>query len=182
VILERAFLRSSEFLLARYVRSNRRNDEPLAVGRNVELGVGRDPEKLQDGLVDDDAGAISDGLQTLRHPSFITRWNDGQRAAPTNEADRWSVRPTYRRSAASARGRPEADRQLVSCNALLGGCENNVQVGHRCSNRELHPAWPLLDVHHRSASGKRAAAPVGCTVPRWLPSQTAAPRAPATWM
>ena len=64
--LQRTRLRSSELLLASRVRPNRRDDEPFAVGRNVELGIGRDPEKLQDRLVNDNTGAVSDGLQTLR--------------------------------------------------------------------------------------------------------------------
>src|SRR5690349_21117018 len=70
--LQRALLRSSELLLASRSGPDGRHDESLTIGRNVELGFGSDPEKLEDGLIDDDAGAVPHSLQALRHSSFIT--------------------------------------------------------------------------------------------------------------
>src|ERR1700742_1591481 len=38
------------------------NDQTLAVSRNVQLGLWCNPKQLQDGLVDDDTGAVADRL------------------------------------------------------------------------------------------------------------------------
>jgi len=51
---------------------HRRNDKPLAIRRHVKFGIWGDTQQFQNWLVDDDAGAVSDGLQVLDHGHVIT--------------------------------------------------------------------------------------------------------------
>lgn len=43
------------------------DDQALAIRRDIELRLLRNAQQVQDGLVDDDTGAIADALQALRH-------------------------------------------------------------------------------------------------------------------
>ncbi len=52
--------------------SDRRDDEPLAVGLEIELRFRSDAEQIENRLVDDYPGAVADCLETLGHPMFIT--------------------------------------------------------------------------------------------------------------
>jgi len=97
VILDSALLGASELVLAGSFGANRSDDEAAAVGGEFELGVGCDLEQLEDGLVDDDAGAVANGLKTLDHGSgYNIVGNVGQTAelvVGARSAERGSGRP-----------------------------------------------------------------------------------------
>lgn len=62
----------SESGLAPDFNPHRRDDEPLAIRRHVKFGIWSDTQQFENWLVDDDAGAVSDGLQVLDHGYVIT--------------------------------------------------------------------------------------------------------------
>lgn len=81
-------LRSGKSGLARGRRSNRGDDQPLTVRRQIELRIRSDLEKLQNGLVDDDARTVANGPKAASSCSeyniVITpapvRFKDGEHA------------------------------------------------------------------------------------------------------
>jgi hypothetical protein len=52
--------------------ANGRHDQSLSIRRDVELGILRDLQELENGLINNKPGAISDGLETLDHGPIIT--------------------------------------------------------------------------------------------------------------
>jgi len=72
---------------SRALRPNRRDDQPHAVRRNVQLSFRSDPKQLENRLVDDDARAVADGLETLDHAHVITPFT-----TPRNAISRLPVR------------------------------------------------------------------------------------------
>jgi hypothetical protein len=55
---EHTGLKTSDTASARLLQDGR-DDEPLTIGGKLELRLGRDPEQLEDRLVDDDAGTVA---------------------------------------------------------------------------------------------------------------------------
>lgn len=52
--------------------AQRRNDQALAIGRQLELCLGGDLQQLENWLVDDDARTVSDSPDALSHSRMIT--------------------------------------------------------------------------------------------------------------
>jgi hypothetical protein len=52
---------------SRSLRSERRDDETLAIRGHFELGFGCDFKQIENRAVDNDARAIADSLETLDH-------------------------------------------------------------------------------------------------------------------
>jgi hypothetical protein len=52
---------------SRALAFKRRNDEALSVSLEVQVGLLRDPEQIQNGPIDDNPCTVSDCLQALRH-------------------------------------------------------------------------------------------------------------------
>jgi hypothetical protein len=93
---------------SRGVLGQRRDDEALSVGLEVQIGFVRDSEEVQDGPIDDDPGTVPDSLQALRHALSM---NDVHNVVQRD------VRRTPCRSAAGGRPRPTVSQR---CNGLLG--------------------------------------------------------------
>ena len=68
---QRARLHLRQPRSSRGLAIQRGDDQTLPVGLEVEVGVLRDPEQVEDRPIDDDPCAVSDGLQALRHASSI---------------------------------------------------------------------------------------------------------------
>jgi hypothetical protein len=77
---ERPRLSSCELALADTLWPDRRDDQAVAVRRDVQLGFRSNPKQLQDRLVDDDARAVPDGLETLDHGEVITLFTTSGKA------------------------------------------------------------------------------------------------------
>jgi len=92
-------LRPCELALASCVRTQRRDDQPFTVRRNVELGLWRNAEQLKDGLVDDDARTVPDRLEALDLDVNNTVGNERQESLRIGQTGRASrnlrVRQTY---------------------------------------------------------------------------------------
>lgn len=62
----------SKSILASRLATNWRDDQAFPIRGNVQLGIRRDVQELEDRLVDDDPGAIANCLEMLDHSWVIT--------------------------------------------------------------------------------------------------------------
>ncbi len=71
MILERSGLNPREAAAPCIPDQMRRDDQASPIGREFEVGLGRDLQELENRLVENDPRAISDALQTLRHSASM---------------------------------------------------------------------------------------------------------------
>jgi len=72
VVGNRSSLSLSKSTLASRLVTNWRDDQAFPIRGNVQLGIRRDAQELEDRFVDDDPGAIANCLEMLDHGEVIT--------------------------------------------------------------------------------------------------------------
>jgi hypothetical protein len=126
---QRARLHLRQPPASRSLTLKRRDDEALSVGLELQIGLLRDPEQVQNGPIDDYPCTVSDGLQPLRHAFSMNN---------VHNVVQGGVRRTICRSAAS----PPPSRRLDS---------TLMSLRRDCLQRLVRQQWAAHIPHGKNA-------------------------------